>query len=360
MDDHKRLMDMIPAILVVFMAACSQTPPSQDAAAPPDPNAGAAAQEAPAPAPALTTLSTQGPEEHLSAVVAEVNGRPIYRAFYEQSLNFIRNRLSASKGGDTLERYLNAKFDALERIIDDELIYQLAQKEGVSTGEDEVRAELQAVVAGMGGETRFLSQMRQQGISRYDAIEGIRKRLTVNKYIHTKLTSGMTATDEEALAWYNANLVKFVPEVWVKLFQITILCPQEASADRVMRARERAEKILANLRAGEAFEAMAKEFSEDRFAPIGGNVGFVKRGATYPEFDAVLFSMKPGEVSEAVRTMDGFHLLRVTEKRGGEPRPFEAVKEECRRAVLTQKQANVVRHIASELRRSATIATYLN
>jgi peptidyl-prolyl cis-trans isomerase C len=358
MDDHKRWIDMIPAVLIVFMAACSQTPPSQDAGAPPDPNAGPAAQ--PAPAAALTTLSTQGPEEHLSAVVAEVNGRPIYRAFYEQSLNFIRNRLSASKGGDNLERYLNAKFDALERIIDDELIYQQARKENVSAGEDEVRAELQAVVAGVGGETRFLTQMGQQGISQYDAVEGIRKRLTVNKYIHTKLTSGLTATDEEVLAWYNANLVRFIPEVWVKLFQITILCPRDASADRVGRARERGEKILANLRAGEAFEAMAKDFSEDRYAPIGGNVGFVKRGATYPEFDAVLFSMKPGEVSEVIRTDDGFHLLRVTEKRGGEPKSFEAVKEECRRAVLTQKQADVVRHVASELRRSATIATYLN
>ena len=79
-----------------------------------------------------------------------------------------------------------------------------------------------------------------------------------------------------------------------------------------------------------------------------------------PEFDAVIFTMKPGEVSEVLRTDVGFHLVTVAERRGGTPIPFEQSKEECRRAMLSQKQADAVRAIASRLRESAKIVTHLD
>jgi len=92
---------------------------------------------------------------------------------------------------------------------------------------------------------------------------------------------------------------------------------------------------------------------------VGGNIGFVKRGASYPEFDAVMFSMQPGDVSEVIRTKDGFHLLELIEKRGGAPKPFESVKEECRKGFLSQRQKDLVQSATSELRRSAKIVSYL-
>ncbi|HZI92949.1 MAG TPA: peptidylprolyl isomerase [Patescibacteria group bacterium] len=345
-------MKVSGAWLLVF-AACLGTACST--ASTTDPAAAGSAATPPA-----AQAATPPPEEHLSSVVAEVNGRPLYRAFYDQSLNFMRNRLNAGQDATTVERYLNAKFDALDRLVDDELIYQEAQNEGIAVTEANVQEEFKRACAGSGGEERFLSIMRQQGISKFDALEGIRRRLTINRFMKEKVTAGMTATDEEALGFYNANLQKFTPELWVKLFQITVLCPRNAPTARTEQARARAVKILANIRAGEPFEAMAKEFSEDRSASVGGNTGFVKRGATYPEFDAVIFTMKPGEVSEVLRTDSGFHIVKVVERRGGTPVPFENSKEECRRAILAQKQADAVRSIASRLRASAKITTHLD
>ena len=342
---------MLLLIAVALGTGCSSAPTSEPA--------GTVSAKTPPEAQA-SAPPTPPTEEHLSAVVATVNGRPLYRAFYDQSLTFMRNRLNAGQDTTTVERYINAKFEALDRLIDDELIYQEAQNEGIAVSEDNIQEEFKRASAGSGGEQRFLSIMRQQGISRFDAVEGIRRRLTINKFMRDKVMSGITVTDEEALSFYNTNLQKFTPELWVKLFQITVLCPRSDPPARAEQARKRAAKILANIQAGEPFEAMAKEFSDDRSASVGGNIGFVKRGATYPEFDAVIFTLKPGEVSEVLRTDIGFHIVKVVERRGGTPIPFESSKEECRKAVLSQKQADAVRAIASRLRESAKIVTHLN
>jgi len=336
--------------MLLTLAACS-SPPGTSTATP--------AQDTP-PSTATLDIALAGPEEHLSSVVAEVNGQPIYRAFYEQSLNFMRTRIEKSRQGSGVEGYLNAKFDALERLIDDELLYQQAGRDGIAATDDEVRAELGRAVAGTGGEEKFFGAMRSQGISRFDAINGIRRRLTVNKFVKERITAELAVSDAEAVDYYNANLVRFTPEAWVKLYEISILAPKHTTTELAEKARRRAEKLLANLKAGESFEALAKEYSEDSSSMLGGAVGLVKRGATYPEFDAVMFSLKPGEVSDVIRTEDGFHILKVTERRGGDVKPFESVKEDCRRAVMTKKQAEMLTQLTSRLRSTANIVSHLD
>jgi len=341
--------------MTLALAACSSSPGTSTSTTNPAP---AAPGQAATPQ-AAADVSLSGPEEHLSAVVAEVNGQPIYYAFYEQSLNYMRGRIEAARQASSVEGYLNAKFDALERLIDDELLYQQAGKEGMLATEDEVRGELARAIAGAGSEEKFFGGMRTQRISRFDAVNGIRKRLSVNKYVKQRITSRLSASDAEAIEYYNANLERFTPEAWVKLFEISVLASKNAAPDLAEKARRRAEKILAHIRAGESFEGMAKEYSEDSSSVLGGAVGFVKRGATYPEFDAVMFAMKPGEVSDVIRTKDGFHILKVAERTGGEVKPFETVKEDCRRAVMTRKQAEMLSQITSGLRSTADIVSHL-
>lgn len=361
MTNVRQLNRWLILLVVCLGPACTGAPDSSSSGSVPKPEAAVPpSSSAPAPpAPSAQALPADE-QEHLSSIVAEVNGRPLYRAFYEQSLSYIRDRLPAGQDAATVERYINAKFEALDRIIDDELLFQEAEKLGIMASDDEVNADFQRAAAAAGGESHFLSSMRAAHISRSDAIEGIRRRLTVNKYIRERLSAGMTATDEEALGYYNANLKRFTPEEYVKTFQITIICPRSATADLVASARQRAAKILQNIRAGQSFEAMAREYSEDKRAPDGGNAGFVKRGVGPPEFDAVIFSMKAGEVSEIIRTDAGFHILKVADRKGGSPRPFEVVKEKCRDAVLNQKRARAVAQVAGRLRASANIVTHLD
>ncbi len=293
--------------------------------------------------------------KHFTEVVATVNGQPLYMSLYEQTLDYIRARLSADTRSADVERYLRARDEALDMIVNDELLYQEAQRQGLQAPDEDVAAEYMRVTRDAGGERAFLARMESQRVTRFEAIEGIRKRMTIDRYVQRSIGAGLMASDAEALEYYNTHLDRFTPDLWVKAAHILIRLPASPDAGQVQRARERAEKILANIRAGRPFESMAREFSEDGSAESGGELGFIKKGSGPPEFEPVLFSMKPGEVSEPVRTSEGFHILKVIEKKGGTPRDFAEVKEDCRKAVLAGKQAEAIQNVVSRLRASADI-----
>ncbi|MCV6622358.1 MAG: peptidylprolyl isomerase [Cellvibrionaceae bacterium] len=86
-------------------------------------------------------------------------------------------------------------------------------------------------------------------------------------------------------------------------------------------------KIRDRALAGEDFLKLAKENSEDPSAKRNsGDLGFFSKGKMVKAFEEVAFTLKDGEVSEPIKTPFGYHLIKVTDRRGGGPRPFEEVK----------------------------------
>jgi len=102
-------------------------------------------------------------------------------------------------------------------------------------------------------------------------------------------------------------------------------------------ARAKLAGIRARWQAGEDFQLLAKLNSEDENRNKGGDIGWVSQGESFPEFDKIMTVLKPGEVSEAVRTQMGMHLLQLVELRENE------VGEERRR--LAAKQGVRVRKV---------------
>ena len=316
---------------------------------------------APAAGPDVSSVSLDAPEVHYTSVIAEVNGRRIYRCLYDKSLNFIRDRLPAGGSAGAIELYINARVDALNRLVDDELIAQQAAKEGRMPGDEEVRAQYAEMVRRAGGEEKLLKLLRAEGMSKWEAIDGIRRKLAVDRFVKERVAPVQSVTDDEMLQYYNRNLHKFTPDLWVKLYQILILCPPDATPDRAEAARNRALKILANLRAGAPFDRLAREFSEDsESSRRGGSLGFVKQGVLQDVVDAVAFSIAPNQPSDVVRSSEGFHILLVTERHGGTVKPYEEVKELCRKGLMTMKQAGAIEDLTTRLREDAKIETYLN
>ncbi|MFP4245630.1 MAG: SurA N-terminal domain-containing protein [Halochromatium sp.] len=112
---------------------------------------------------------------------------------------------------------------------------------------------------------------------------------------------------------------------------ILLTVPEEA--DRATRAatRERLLAIQERLRDGEAFAEVAAEVSEDpSSADSGGALGWIGRGMLDPAFEQAVFALEPETLSDPVRSRFGYHLVEVLDERGGEPRPFEAVKDELK------------------------------
>jgi len=147
---------------------------------------------------------------------------------------------------------------------------------------------------------------------------------------------------EEAAEAYARTLYKANPERFARGEQVRashILIAGEGDEPRVQ-----AEEILAQLKAGADFAELAREKSADPgSAAKGGDLGFFGRGQMVPEFDAAAFSLKPGALSDVVKTQFGYHIVLLQERRPAGTKPFEEVRDELVAEVRNKASTDALR-----------------
>lgn len=119
---------------------------------------------------------------------------------------------------------------------------------------------------------------------------------------------------------------------------------EEGSSDaEIEAARSKAAGLLEKIQAGESFETLAKEESDDAGSAIdGGDLGYFGRGMMVTAFDDVVFSMKEGEVSELVQTPFGFHIIKLEDIREGSSKSFEEVRADLELSYREQQAEDVL------------------
>lgn len=297
-------------------------------------------------------------EEHLSVPVAVVNGAQIYRSTYEQVLNFLRDQVPTGTD-DSVERYLSARDDALERVIDMELLYQEAVRRGFDLKPEELKVEYARRVAKAGSEEKYLAGARKQHFSKSEVLAGIRHQLSVEHFIKKVIEPSITESDDEMRAYYKAHPKPFTAEKTVRLGSIFVNAPAGGSSNQQSAALTKISKALAELKNGQEFEKVAREYSEDAVAQLGGHLGFIKRGMLPKNLEQAAFSLKPGEVSNILRSDRGYHLLMVYETKGGALRPFDEVKDEVRKRVFENKKAEQIAKLVNRLREEGKVERQL-
>ncbi|HXI14513.1 MAG TPA: peptidyl-prolyl cis-trans isomerase [Thermoanaerobaculia bacterium] len=131
--------------------------------------------------------------------------------------------------------------------------------------------------------------------------------------------------------------------------QHILIKPAGATPADDAAARSRAQGLLARLRGGADFSALAKENSGDpSSAAQGGDLGFFERGQMVGEFDRVSFSLPQGQISDLVKTEYGYHIIRVNEKRGAGYRPLEEVKAQLRTQLVEQTTKDQARQVVNQ------------
>jgi len=125
---------------------------------------------------------------------------------------------------------------------------------------------------------------------------------------------------------------------------------EKASEEQALAAIRAVEE---RIKAGEAFEAVADELSD--CPGSGGDLGWFPRGQMVPEFDAVVFAMKPGEVSPVFRTAFGFHIAKMNARTDERLATFEEARPQIERVLLTQKHQSALERLCDYLRARATV-----
>ncbi|MDE3105368.1 MAG: peptidyl-prolyl cis-trans isomerase [Acidobacteriota bacterium] len=162
-------------------------------------------------------------------------------------------------------------------------------------------------------------------------------------------------SDAELQAYYNQHQDQFQVKEQVKVRHILIQVPAGADAKTDAAAKAKAEDLLKQIKGGANFADLASKNSDDPGSKgQGGELGWLDRGKTVPEFDKVAFSLNPGQTSDVVKTQFGYHILQVEDKKTAHMQPLAEVKPEIVPVLEQQKAGAAEQAFAAQLVAQAT------
>jgi peptidyl-prolyl cis-trans isomerase D len=152
-----------------------------------------------------------------------------------------------------------------------------------------------------------------------------------------KVAAKIQLTPADLERHYRENLDRFRVQDRARVTHI-LLKTTDRKDDEIRQIEARAQDLLKQARAGKDFAELAKAHSEDSVsAQKGGEVGWITRGQTVPEFEQKAFSMKPGEISELVKTQYGFHIIKLLEREQARAKPFAEVADTIRQELMRDR-----------------------
>jgi peptidyl-prolyl cis-trans isomerase C len=287
-------------------------------------------------------------------VVARVNDAPITSDRLDSALRRVIpfESFHRNVSAETVER-LRGK--ALEGLVDEELRYQEGMRRGLTPSTADVDAGFKAVVARYGSREAFEQARRASGASTEDVRREIQRTLVVQKAFDHAVTSRCQVSADEAARFYADNPARFVVPEQLRVYAISIGVDPGAPARAWSDAQAKAEQVLGQIENGAPFEEMARKYSTDKTRESGGDMGFVHRGSLADEFEQALRDLKPGGVSPVIRTLYGFHIVRVASIRPPERKALPEVAAGIQKDLTKQRCAETEAAWTARLRASATI-----
>ena len=267
------------------------------------------------------TTSAQAPKGNLlfiENIEASVNDEIILGGELDQKMLFIPNVNAMSDA-----EYKKTRRMVLDRMIEDILIFQAGVAEKLELDpveldrrvEEKIQSEKKnPVYESHGG---FDAVMKKAGRSIEKMRENLRKNIqreyVISQAVYRRVDANVEVTDADVAKFKEESPEDFRKNQRVRIRQIILQVPKDATPEQEEETRVRANDILLRIKAGAPFVDMMEKYSEHEASMKDSGVLEYSRGELSPAFDRA-FDMNPGEVSEVFRTPLGFHILRVESK----------------------------------------------
>lgn len=253
----------------------------------------------------------------------------------------------------------------VQKLVDRHLIDSAIAKEDFEITDaeideklEEVKAEFAASMQGSGQDVSLQALVQQLGIDESELRDSVKQSIAIEKMLQKR---GMeTPTEKEVREFYDANIEeKFTLPEQVRVRHILVSVPAGSDEAAVQEAKARAEKLRDEARKeGVDFAELAEEKSEGPSASQGGDLGFVPRGKTVPEFENAAFGLEKGEISEPVKSPYGWHVIKLVEKKDPEVVDFEEISERLAMQLKGQRIKASLDEYLTELREKAEITIH--
>ncbi len=217
--------------------------------------------------------------------------------------------------------------------------------------------ELQSFFASKEGQKQFLDRVVRRELLLQEAekrklgerpevaeqVANLRRELMIRALVQEEIAGKVKVEEKDAQDYYGAH-------------------PDEFSGDTVrishilVQTEDEAKEIKARLLKNEPFEELAKKLSRDpTSAPKGGDLGYLGREQMLPDFARAAYALKTNEISDVVRTPFGFHVIKLVDRKKGQPMAFDQVKGQLQRRLLDERQSQRFQAWITELEGGAKI-----
>ena len=304
-------------------------------------------------------------------VAAAVNGRSITYTDLDKQYSIQFPQAGSSAAAD--DGVQINKLETLRAMIDQEIMMQRAEKQSLLAPEPDVEAEFNKLKSPYTQE-EFQKQLTAKKMSIEDLKSDIRKKLSIEKVINKEITSKINITEKDIADFYGTNRASFnLAEPTVHLAQILVTPNPEAEfrnlkndkAQNDDQARRKVQNIEQRVRNGEDFSMLAQNYSEDPgSASNGGDLGFVADSALAKasvDLRKMIGEMKPGQVSNVVKTGEGYRILKLLSREPAGQRELidPRVQQTIRETLLNRKDQLLRGAYLEAIRNEAQVENYL-
>lgn len=293
-------------------------------------------------------------------IIARINSDIITRSEYLRSREQLTTELKQQFGDKAHAEFTAREKGVLRDLIDQQLLLQKGKDLGI-TADTELVKKLDEIRKQMNLETMedLEKAAQQQGVSFEDFKQNIRNGIITQQVISKEVGSKIQISQEEEKKFFDEHQKELTHPEQVKLSEILVsidkIAQQNPNADAAALAQQKAQQLLDSIKAGAPFDEVAKKSSGGPTAAQGGDLGYFKRGTLAKELEDRTFGMKPGEVSDVIRTKQGFIILKATEHQQAGVPALKEVEPQIQEAIYMQRLDPALRAYLTKLREDAFI-----
>ncbi len=276
-------------------------------------------------------------ERELERIVDEL----LPRAFYHQSV--------------TPEKRAELRKKALDELIRRELYYQEAVRIGIKVSKSELKDSLENIKKRFKSKKEYQNALKQAGITEDDLKKDIERNLLINKFYQQEVLDSSKVSDNELKEYYEKNKKDFLRPEAVHIRHILIKIEPTSTDEEKAKKKKEAGDILKRARQGEDFAELAYQYSADDWRVKGGDLGLIHRGRLLPELEEVAFKLKPGEISDLVETIYGYHIIKMEEKLPPTQLGFDEIKDKLRKELEEKRKTEREEKLLKTLKEKAKI-----
>jgi peptidyl-prolyl cis-trans isomerase SurA len=293
-------------------------------------------------------------------IIARVNNQIITRTEYVRSQEDLRKEAQQQDPVNAEKMVAERDKDVLRDLIDQQLLLEKGRDLGI-TADTELIKKLDQMRKDMNLDNmEDLEKAAQaQGVSFEDFKQNMRNQIITQQVIGREVGQRLIIDKDEEKKFYDTHQSDLNQPEHIKLSEILISTEKKAKdsteEQQLQAAKAKADDLLDQIRKGAKFEDVAKKSSEGPSAAQGGDLGYFKRGTLAKELEDKTFAMKAGEVSDVIRTRQGFVILKVVEHHEEGVPPLSQIEARIADAIYMQKLQPALREYLTKLREAAFI-----